>query len=155
MAEQVTVEREVAAPPDRVWELIADVSQMGRWSPETESCEWIGGASGPVVGARFRGRNENEGKRWSTVSTVTDAEPGRRFAFEVKGGPFKVARWEYRLEPTEGGCRVVETWTDQRGRIVSALGKRMSGVDDRAEHNRAGMVQTLDRLADAAESASR
>ena len=155
MADQVSVTREVAAPPQRVYELVSDVTQMGRWSPETESCEWLGDPRGPEVGARFRGRNALGSKRWATVSTVVAAEPGRRFAFETKGGPFKVARWEYRIEPTEDGCRVTETWTDQRGRVITVLGKRVSGVDDRATHNRTGMEQTLERLAEAAETATR
>ena len=43
-------EAKVAAPPDEVWSLIADVTQMGSWSPETESCEWLGGATGPAAG---------------------------------------------------------------------------------------------------------
>jgi hypothetical protein len=84
------------------------------------------------------------------VCTVTDAEPGRRFAFEVAAGPLAVARWEYRFEPAGSATRVVEVWTDRRGRVVSVLGRLISGVDDRAEHNRATMAATLERLAAAA-----
>ena len=153
MADGVSVEREVAAPAERVWALVSDITQVGRWSPETASCEWIGGAAGPAVGTRFKGRNEIGSKRWSTVCTVTDAEPGSRFAFEVKAGPLKVARWEYRIEPAGAGCRVTETWTDQRGKLIGVLGKAKTGVDDRVAHNRAGMAETLERLADAAEAA--
>jgi uncharacterized protein YndB with AHSA1/START domain len=149
----VQVERTIAAPPDVVWRLVADVTQMGRWSPETESCRWIGRSTGPSAGARFRGRNRNGKKSWSTASTVTDAEPGRRFAFEVKVGPFRVARWEYRCQPSGAGCLVTETYTDQRGRLVTALGGPVSGVADRAAHNRATMATTLERLAVAAEAA--
>jgi len=148
----VIVEKVVAAPPDVVWSLVSDVTRMAEWSPETASCEWLGGATGPVVGARFRGRNQHGGKRWSTVSTVTVAEPGQALAFEVKAGPLKVARWAYDIEPVDGGCRVTETWTDQRGRLVAALGKPTSGVGDRAAHNRATMTETLERLAAAAEA---
>ena len=153
MTDQVSVERTVSAPASDVWPLVSDVRRMGEWSPETVECEWLGGASGPVVGARFRGRNRNGKKRWSTVSTVSAAEPGAVFAFDVKVGPLKVARWEYRFEPTDTGCRVTETWTDQRGRLVAMLGKPVSGVGDRAAHNRASMEATLDRLAAAAERA--
>jgi hypothetical protein len=48
---------------------------------------------------------------------------------------------------------VTETWIDQRGRLVTFLGKPVSGVADRASHNRAGMEATLDRLAAVAEGA--
>jgi hypothetical protein len=84
---------------------------------------------------------------------VTDAEPGGIFAFESKAGPFRIARWSYRFEPTDGGCRVIEEWRDQRGPVIKLLGRAISGVTDRAAHNRAGMETTLERLATAAERA--
>jgi uncharacterized protein YndB with AHSA1/START domain len=152
MADQVSVDRAMAAPPDVVWKLIADVTRMGEWSPETAACEWLGRADGPAVGARFRGRNARAGRKWSTTCQVVAADPGRAFAFDVKGGPFPVARWEYRIEPDGNGSKVTETWTDQRGWLVNSLGKALTGVADRATHNREGMVQTLDRLAAAAEA---
>ena len=49
---------------------------------------------------------------------------------------------------------MTETFVDERGRIAKALGKPVTGVGDRAAHNRAGMEQTLDRLKAAAESTS-
>jgi hypothetical protein len=77
------------------------------------------------------------------------------FAFEVKAVGLRVARWEYRFEPTgDGGCRVTERWTDQRGWLATRFGGPVSGVHDRSEHNRAGMEVTLDRLAAAATGAT-
>lgn len=154
MGETVSVERAVAAPADAVWALVADVTRMCEFSPENTRCEWIGGAKEPVVGAKFRGTNENGKKKWNTVATIVDAQPGRSFAFVVKAGPLGVARWEYRFDPTANGCRVTETWIDQRGFVVRTLGGPVSGVADRAAHNRSGMETTLERLAAAAERAS-
>jgi hypothetical protein len=151
--DQVSVARDVAASPDALWAMVADVTRMGEFSPENAACEWIGDTREPVVGARFRGTNRNGKRTWKTVGEVVTAEPGRAFAFEVTSGPLKVARWEYRFEPADGGCRVTETWIDQRGRLVTFLGKPVSGVADRASHNRAGMETTLDRLAAVAEGA--
>lgn len=153
MSEQVQVSRDVAAPAATVWAMISDVTRMGEWSPETTGCSWIKGASGPSVGARFAGDNRNGSKKWSTNCTVVDATPGSRFAFEVTVGPVKVAQWAYDITPTDAGCRVTETWTDRRSSLIKKLGKPLSGVDDRSTHNRAGMEQTLDRLAAAAEAA--
>jgi hypothetical protein len=49
------------ASPDRVWELVSDVTRVGEFSPETFEAEWLGGASGPEVGARFRGHVKRNG----------------------------------------------------------------------------------------------
>lgn len=152
MTTEVSVSRDVAAPAEVVWAMISDVTRMGEWSPETTACTWKGDATGPVVGARFVGRNRNGRRQWSTACEVVAADPGRSFAFDVTVGPLKVARWEYRLEPTDDGCRVTETWTDQRGAIAKLAGGPASGVKDRVEHNRAGMAHTLGRLAAAAEA---
>ncbi len=154
MTENVSVERAIAAAPDAVWALIADVTRMGEWSPENVGGEWIGDRREPVVGARFRGKNQNGKRRWKTMCTVVAADPGREFAFEVKASLLRVARWEYHVESADAGCRVTETWIDQRGRIVNWMGKPVSGVGDRATHNRAGMEAARERLGAAAEAAS-
>ncbi len=155
MSEQVSVTREIKAPADQVWAMVSDVTRMGEWSPETVGATWLGGATGPTPGARFRGTNRRGKKSWKTNATVVEAEPGRLFSFRISASGLKVAEWRYAFEPTATGCRVTETWIDQRGRIVKTLGKPVSGVADRATHNRAGMEETLDRLAKAAESVSR
>jgi len=86
------------------------------------------------------------------VATIVDALPGKSFAFVVKAGPFGIARWEYRFDVTDdGGCRITETWIDQRSIVGRTLGGPVSGVTDRANHNRAGMETTLERVAAAAE----
>ena len=111
----------------------------------------MGGATGPRPGAKFRGTNRNGKKQWKTVAKVVDAKPGHLFSFRVVAGGLKIAEWRYELEPTATGCLVTETWVDQRGRIAGTLGKPVSGVADRATHNRAGMERTLERLKSAAE----
>jgi uncharacterized protein YndB with AHSA1/START domain len=168
---QVDVTRRIAAPASTVWQMVSDVTRMGEWSPETTAATWSKGANGPTLGARFSGKNRNGRRTWSTVCTVDQCEPDRTFGFTVAAGPLKVARWSYRIEPEinqeinqeiEGGqgreaglaCTVTETWIDQRGWLVRRLGKPLSGVADRASHNRAGMERTLERLAAAAEGAA-
>jgi uncharacterized protein YndB with AHSA1/START domain len=155
MTDQVSVSREIGAPADRVWAMVSDVTRMGEWSPENQGGAWIGGATGPGPGAQFRATNRNGKRQWKTLAKVVDADPGSRFSFRVTAAAgLKVAEWSYEFEPTATGCRVTETWIDQRGPLVKALGKPVSGVGDRATHNRAGMEATLERLASAAESAT-
>lgn len=154
MTEQVHVTQDIDAPPEVVWAMISDVTRMGEWSPENEGAVWGKGVTGPVPGAKFKGTNRNGSKTWSTDAHVVDAEPGRRFSFRVTALGLKVALWSYDIEPTDTGCRVTETWTDERGRIAAVFGGPVSGVKDRVAHNRAGMEQTLQGLKAAAESAA-
>ncbi len=150
MVDRIEVERKIAASPDVVWSLVSNLPRMGDWSPENNGGEWIRGAKGAAPGARFKGRNANGSKRWSTTVTVVDATPGGRFSFVVKVGLFKIAEWSFDIEATDDGCWVVETWVDQRSEFMKKLGGMASGVDDRVEHNRAGMKQTLAGVAAAA-----
>ena len=63
---------------------------MGHWSPEYQGGEWIDGATGATVGARFKGQNKRKEREWESVSTVTEAEPERAFAWAV-GDPTNAA----------------------------------------------------------------
>ena len=131
MGDQLSVTRDIEAPADRVWGMVSDITRMGEWSPEAQAGTWLGGATGPTPGAKFRGVNQNGPKRWRTTCEVVHAEPGRAFAFRVKAKGFKVSEWRYTFEPTATGCRVTETWTDQRNAIAKAAGKPISGVGER------------------------
>jgi uncharacterized protein YndB with AHSA1/START domain len=154
MADQVSVTREIGAPVEQVWAMVADLTRMGEWSPENVGATWLRGATGPQPGAKFRGTNRNGNKKWDTVATIIDVQPCHLLAFRVTAVGFKVAEWRYAFESTSTGCRITETWIDERGRIAKTLGKPVSGVGDRSAHNEAGMVETLERLKAAAESAN-
>ncbi|HVM27787.1 MAG TPA: SRPBCC family protein [Mycobacteriales bacterium] len=142
---------EVAAPPQRVWALVSDLPGMSRFSPESTGGRWEGEPAGPVVGARFRGTNVQGRRRWSTRSTVVEAEPGRAFAFEVTSMGLPVALWRYQLEPTGSGCLLTESWTDRRGRLVTAVGALTTGVKDRRGYAGTSMELTLQRVKQEAE----
>src|SRR5689334_11050854 len=89
----------VDAPPAKVYDVVSDVTRMGEWSPETTRCEWLDGANGPAVGARFKGSNQRGIARWSTKPRVTVADPGREFAFVVGHRGHDQTQWSYRFEP--------------------------------------------------------
>lgn len=150
----VTVEEVIAAPPQRLYGLVSDVTRMGEWSPETTSCRWVGGASGPRAGARFRGSNRNGWRRWSTSCTVVAAEPGARFSFNVGLAGLPVSTWTYEFLPEGQATRVRESWTDRRPGWMDRFGKRVRGVTDTHAHNRSTMEATLAALRRHAEATS-
>lgn len=142
----------ILAPAEAVWEMIADVTRIGEWSPEAVSAAWLDGATGPVVGARFKGRNKRRGT-WSTTCTVTAATPGRELAFSVGKGE---TTWRYHLEPVEGGCQVTESFEIVRvpgvfGRWSTKLGTGVTWAE-REDDLRTGMQQTLRAIKAAAEA---
>lgn len=152
---QDSVSTEIAAPPDRVYELIADITRMGEWSPECRSCTWVKGATGPIVGARFRARNKGRrGPSWFNTPVVTAAEPGREFAFNRSGPGIGSYTWRYVLEPTANGTRVTESYEAERPvpRPMARFTQLWVGTDDRNADLRDGMRTTLERIKAAAES---
>jgi uncharacterized protein YndB with AHSA1/START domain len=148
---RLRVERPITATPEAAWELIADITRMGDWSPETTSAEWTGESSGPAPGARFKGTNQKGPKKWRSDCVVTACAPGKRFAFDVKAGPFKVAGWAYEFTPADSGCLVTELWEDHRGALMTWISPVITGTKDRARRNHETMTVTLQRLAAALE----
>lgn len=141
----------IAAAPEVLYDMVSDLPRMGEWSPENTGGLWVKGATGPTVGARFRGTNAHRERHWATTSIVEEAERGKAFAFLVAVGPIKISRWRYTFEPVDGGTEVTETWDDQRNWLARKAGGMASGVNDRLAHNRATMEATLANLARAAE----
>lgn len=141
----------VDAPPERVFDLVSDLPGMGRFSPENAGGRWLGGATGPAVGAGFRGQNRRGLHRWSTRVTVTRCEPGRAFAFSVSSVGLPVADWAYDIVPEGDGCRLTETWHDRRGGLITAAGRLVSGVADRSGFTAESIERTLAEVKRAAE----
>ena len=82
----------------RVWGLVSDITKMGEYSPEVVEAEWLDGATGPAVGALYRGhvkRNENWPVLYWTTCKVTECTPGQVFEFAVIMGDRAVNTWRY------------------------------------------------------------
>jgi hypothetical protein len=140
--------RDIAAPADQLWTMVSDLPRMGQWSPENEGGRWVSG-EGPIVGSVFRGRNKNGLRRWSTTVRVVEAEPGRSFEIAVTFTGLPVANWRYEFEDTPSGCRVTESWRDNRAAWQRVMGRPMG--DHSEAHTRRQMATTLANLAAAAE----
>ena len=136
----------MAATPEQIWELVSDVTKIGRYSPETFEAEWLEGATGPAVGAKFRGHVKRNGKgpTYWTTCTVLASEPGREFAFGVGPADKPLNIWRYRLEPAGDGTDVTESFelaqTPRPPPVLGTprLGPRQDEPQRHAHHARAG-----------------
>jgi uncharacterized protein YndB with AHSA1/START domain len=146
MPDEVSEQITVAVPAAAVYDAVADVRRMARWSPECFAV-FVWSRRGGVP-ARFVGFNRSGPWLWFTTCRVVTAEPGQEFAFDVTTFGMPVARWRYRFAATAAGTEVTESWTDQRSRGAWLLGRIFTGrvAASRPEANRAGMRTTLARL---------
>lgn len=136
----------MAAPPERVWALVSDVTRIGEFSPETFEAEWLDGATGPAPGARFRGhvRRNGRGPVYWTTCTVTRCEEQRDFAFSVGTAGKTINTWGYHLEPSGEGTEVTE-WFELADNPLNRLYWRIAGRA-RGRTNEEGMRTTLERI---------
>lgn len=144
----------IEASPEALYDLVSEPSNMGRLSPECTGGHWLDGATGPAVGARFKGTNKRGFVRWSTKSTVVAAERGRAFAFEVGDSG---TRWTYAFEADGTGTVVTESRSATKpypfiARAFTTV--LLGGVEGHTRELRAGMAATLERLKVLAEQRS-
>lgn len=145
----------IDAAPEVVYDLVADVTRTPQWSPEIVSCEWLDGATGPAVGARFRARNRTTRWSWANEPEVTVADRGREFTFVRRERTAGELVWRYRFEPSGTGTTVTESYAVTRTIPRAAyLIFRIFGSRDRVRELRQGMEITLARLKTAAEAAA-
>ena len=142
----------VARSSDELYDLVADVTRMGEWSPVCKACWWDDGATARV-GAGFTGRNELPERTWETHSEVVVADRGREFAFVVQ---VTGTRWGYTFTPAEGGTQITESW-EFPPRAFAFFQERFGDdapaqIATRQEAARTGMATTLAAIKEAAEA---
>jgi Polyketide cyclase / dehydrase and lipid transport len=140
--------------PERLYDIVTDVRRMGEWSPECVACDWLEGATGLAVGARFRGRNKHGIARWSTKPEVVTAAPGREFAFVIRHLGRDMTKWTYRFEPADDGTDLTESFEMLSDLPVyfRLTDRWFMGVKDRKADLETNMSQTLERIKAAAEA---
>jgi hypothetical protein len=151
MRDSVTVH--MKAPADKVWALLSDVTRIGEFSPETFEAEWTDGATGPAVGAHFKGHVKRNGKGpiYWTPCKVTVSEPGEAFEFAVLGPKDMVVNtWGYRIEPKGEESDVSEYFQLSQALPFKIYWTIMGRF--RGKTNRDGMQTTLERIRDVVEN---
>lgn len=145
----------VHASPERVWDLVTDVTRTGEWSPENVGAVWLDGATGPAVGARFKGTNRRGKTKWSSTCEITVADPGREFAFATNSAAKPDTVWRYVLEPLgDGETRVTESFQLARGLGIGSrfITRITTGVRDRRADLEDNVRQSLARIKEIVES---
>ena len=142
----------IDAPPQKVWDTLADVERMGEWSPECNQVRWLDGARSPAkVGARFKGTNKYDWLKWSMRCEVKVADAERELAWSTLRGNREMVRWRYILEPAEGGTELTESfeciWLPLDARLAEDYLMR-----DRDRRRQDAMRTTLERIKAAAEA---
>jgi len=128
----VEVRTWIDAPPARVWGLVADIGLMPAMSSELQSAQWLDGATGPALGARFTGRSKHEAMgEWTTTSHVVELEPERVFGWAVEDPVSPAALWRFRLERKDGGTELSE-WV-QMGPGRSGLSLAIEQMPDKEQ----------------------
>jgi uncharacterized protein YndB with AHSA1/START domain len=142
-SDRITVERTIAAPPERIFALLSDAGRH-------QSLDGSGTVRGTrqesrplTLGTTF-GMSMHIGVGYRTSNTVVEFEQDRRIAWQTTGlkGLVGGRIWRYELEPVEGGTLVKETWDVSKDRQKFFLKHSSMPAS-----NTNGMRKTLDRIA--------
>jgi uncharacterized protein YndB with AHSA1/START domain len=113
---RIDAEIVVAAPAAAVWDLLADITNTGRWSQECIRAAWLDGHHYPRLGARFSGRNRGRsGYEWTVTCVITQADRPRTLEWVVLDDEDSTqtvdhpsSRWRYQLDPVPDGATLVQ-----------------------------------------------
>lgn len=119
----LTFKIEIAAPPERVFSQLEDVTTHPSWSnPKAEMTMEQTTGSGPGSDARYRSSGVFVGKPVSADITVTAYDPPRRFAIRSdQRQEGKKDVWylnDYTLSPANGGTAVTKHVTSNGNPLI-------------------------------------
>ena len=139
---------QVNAAPEKVYEVVSDLSRTGEWSPMNTGGQWLD-AGGGNVGDWFDGHNKMGPMEWTAKVEITEAERGKEFGFWTMGKAANVVHWRYSIEPAAGGAKVTEHY-----RLYTppdAIANSPGGVAGWCETVKGNIQQSLEGIKAAAE----
>ncbi len=148
-----TVEIDVDASASTVWALVSDIGLSSRFSSEVSGAEWLDGAAGPSLQARFVGHSAHQAiGQWTTTCIVTGYEPGRLFEWSVIGRDDDVSSiWRFTVDALDGDRSRLEHWFQMgpgRGGLNYAIEampeKEERIVARRLEEHRVNMARVVE-----------
>ncbi len=143
-ASNVSASTTIAAPPATIFAILSDPRQHARIDGSGTVRDAVDGPERLELGSTF-GMNMRIGAPYRTKNKVVEYDADRLIAWRH----FGTHRWQYRLEPVDGGTRVTETWDLSH---CSGFNKWILGAMGYPKRHRKGIEQTLVKLKEAAES---
>ena len=145
---------EIAAPPAEVWNLVSDLRNMSRWSPQCRKTIVRGGVM--REGAKVINLNRRGLLFWPTQAMVTEFVPEQKVAFRIKEN---WTIWSFTLAATpDGGTRIVQRREAPKGISDVSVGLTkavLGGVEGFTDELERGMTETLRKIKQDAEAAPR
>jgi uncharacterized protein YndB with AHSA1/START domain len=130
MEQHTTVD--IAAAPERVWEVLTDVEYWSEWTPTVTSVRRLD--EGPLrPGSRAKIRQPRVPE---TEYVVTELDPGRSFTW-VATGPGVLTTARHTVTPLPGGSSQVHLSITQSGWLGSLVGRAYRGLTERYLANEA------------------
>ena len=145
MPDVVTVERVIPAPPEAIFDLLADPARHRDIDGSGTVVEAKAGSERLELGSKF-GMSMKMGMPYSMQSTVIELEPNRRIAWQTRG-PGRIGAmvggriWRYELEPQDGGTLVRESWDITHESPFTKPAVRLA-----AKKTATNMAATLERI---------
>lgn len=142
---------DIAAPPAVVWDLVSDLRNMSRWSPQCRKTI----VRGAVMreGTKLININRRGLLFWPTQAMVTEFVPEQRIAFRIREN---WTIWSFELSPTpDGGTHVVQRREAPKGISDVSVGLTkavLGGVEVFTTELVQGMNQTLQKIKNDAET---
>ncbi|MBI4883576.1 MAG: SRPBCC family protein [Actinobacteria bacterium] len=144
-----TVERQIAAPPERIFDLLADPTRHQEIDGSGTVRGSADGSQRLALGSKF-GMSMHAGFGYSMANTVVEFEENRRIAWQTRPTMALVGLlvggriWRYELVPQDGGTLVRESWDIRqekvplsvrplRGRTIQSMTKTLERIASRVE----------------------
>ncbi len=101
----------IEAPAETIYDLVADVTITGRFSPECVECQWTSGTPGEV-GSQFIGRNRVGDREWEMTCEVVAADRPRSFGWTVLTEAIdrETSVWTFDVLPAGRGVVLQQTF---------------------------------------------
>src|SRR5215207_7326222 len=120
-----SITTDIAAPTERVWQVLSDTDRWHEWTPSVTSVKRLGG--GPfAVGSRAVIRQP---KFPPALWTVTAIEPGRSFTWISRAPGLRVTGLHL-VEPTAAGSRVTLA-VEMQGPAAGLFGWMTGAITER------------------------